>query len=88
MGSWAGGGGFVMVVTVFAPPSLWICWSDVRPGSFLEPPFNESNARDGNASSLASRREKDVSEGAAASFSSWTSMDELLDLGSKSCLSP
>jgi hypothetical protein len=88
LGSWSGSGGFVAMVAVFAPASPWTCWSDIRSGSFLEPPFNESDARDGNASSLASRREKDVSEGAAAPFSSWTSTDELLDLGSKSCRSP
>lgn len=88
LGSWSGGCGFEEGVAVFAPASPWTCLSDVHSGSFLEPSSNESDARNGNASSLASRREKDVSEGAAAPFSSWTSTDELLDLDSKSCLSP
>jgi hypothetical protein len=73
---------------VFAPALPWTCWSDRGPGSFLQPSFNESDARGGRTSPLASWREKDVIEGAPAPFSSSTSMDELLDLDSKSCLSP
>ena len=83
LGNWLS---VVLFVSVSAPS--WTCLFDVGLGSFLEFSFNDSDARDGGASSLVCRRAKDLSEGAKSSSSSSMSIDELLDLGSKSSLSP
>ena len=68
----------------------WISMLERHSGSLLELSFVESdaNARGGGASDLGSRSEKDVSECIGGPFSSWTSIDELLALGSKLLRSP